>query len=287
MLFVIGLTLSACGGGGGAGGQPANPSAPAGPDTPVVTPPPPPSPPPASADGLSAADKKEIAMQLVSSAENSSLNWKAQYGYIEDIGDGRGYTAGIIGFTSGTGDMLELVTAYNAIQPVNVLGKYLPALRKVNGSASHDGLDPNFVADWGIAAQDAVFKQSQDTLRDNEYFNPAVALAKQDGLRTLGQFIYYDAIVMHGPGSDTQRSSFNGIRAVALQKALPPSKGGDETAYLNAFLDVRRALMLSESDHAGNIDRIDTEQRLFLQNANLDLKTPLNWKVNQTSFHIP
>ncbi|MGW2054939.1 chitosanase, partial [Streptomyces sp. NPDC001840] len=30
--------------------------------------------------------KKEIAMQLVSSAENSSLDWKAQYGYIEDIG---------------------------------------------------------------------------------------------------------------------------------------------------------------------------------------------------------
>ena len=38
--------------------------------------------------------KKDIAMQLVSSAENSTLDWKAQYGYIEDIGDGRGYTAG-------------------------------------------------------------------------------------------------------------------------------------------------------------------------------------------------
>ena len=28
-------------------------------------------------------------MQLVSSAVNSSLDWKAQYQYIEDIGDGR------------------------------------------------------------------------------------------------------------------------------------------------------------------------------------------------------
>ena len=36
-------------------------------------------------------------MELVSSAENSSLDWKAQFGYIEDIHDGRGYTAGIIG----------------------------------------------------------------------------------------------------------------------------------------------------------------------------------------------
>src|SRR5262245_29952809 len=56
---------------------------------------------------LSDPAKKEIAMKLVSSAENSSLDWKAQYKYIEDIGDGRGYTAGIIGFCSGTGDMLD------------------------------------------------------------------------------------------------------------------------------------------------------------------------------------
>ena len=36
-------------------------------------------------------------MQLVSSAENSTLNWRAQYRYIGDIHDGRGYTGGIIG----------------------------------------------------------------------------------------------------------------------------------------------------------------------------------------------
>ncbi|MYT55611.1 chitosanase, partial [Streptomyces sp. SID7834] len=36
--------------------------------------------------GLDDPAKKDIAMQLVSSAENSTLDWKAQYGYIEDIG---------------------------------------------------------------------------------------------------------------------------------------------------------------------------------------------------------
>ncbi len=61
----------------------------------------------AAATGLAIPAKKEIAMRLVSSAENSSLDWRAQYRYIEDIHDGRGYTAGIIGFCSGTGDMLE------------------------------------------------------------------------------------------------------------------------------------------------------------------------------------
>ncbi len=57
----------------------------------------------ASGGDLASPEKKEIAMELVSSAENSSLNWKTPYKYIEDNGDGRGYTAGIIGFCSGTG----------------------------------------------------------------------------------------------------------------------------------------------------------------------------------------
>jgi len=47
--------------------------------------------------------KIDLAMRLVSSAENSTLEWKENYKYIEDIEDGRGYTAGIIGFCSGTG----------------------------------------------------------------------------------------------------------------------------------------------------------------------------------------
>ncbi|MEU3356489.1 chitosanase, partial [Streptomyces sp. NPDC037389] len=78
-----------------------------------------PRPQPLRAIQLDDPAKKEIAMQLVSSAENSTLDWKAQYRYIEDIGDGRGYTAGIIGFCSGTGDMLDLVESYAERSPGN------------------------------------------------------------------------------------------------------------------------------------------------------------------------
>ena len=103
------------------------------------------------------ARKKEIAMELVSSAENSSLDWKAQYTYIEDIGDGRGYTGGIIGFCSGTGDMLEVVQDYANREPGNGLAKYLPALRKVNGTDSHSGLGSSFVLAWHKAVSDTEF----------------------------------------------------------------------------------------------------------------------------------
>ena len=62
---------------------------------------------------------KGDVLSLVSSAENSSLDFNTQYAYIEDIGDGRGYTAGVIGFTSGTGDMIEVVKRYVALKPKN------------------------------------------------------------------------------------------------------------------------------------------------------------------------
>jgi chitosanase len=235
------------------------------------------------ATGLDDPAKKEIAMQIVCSAENSSLDWKAQYKYIEDIDDGRGYTAGIIGFCSGTGDMLELVELYADRKPGNVLQKYLPALREVDGSDSHDGLDPNYTKDWKTAANDTAFQQCQNDERDRVYFNPSVSRGKSDGLRTLGQFCYYDAIVMHGPGNGG--TSFGGIRNRALQQAKPPAQGGNETTYLNAFLDARVWAMKQEEAHS-DTSRVDTAQRVWLRNGNLDLNTPLDWKVYGDPYHI-
>ncbi|MED7955008.1 chitosanase [Streptomyces sp. BE20] len=237
---------------------------------------------PATGD-LTDPSLKDLAQQIVSSAENSSLDWKAQFGYIEDIKDGRGYTAGIVGFCSGTGDMLELVRHYRTLKPDNVLAKYLPALEKLDGSGSHAGLDPDFTADWKRAVQDPTFRKAQEDERDRVYFDPAVAQAKSDGLHALGQLAYYDAIVMHGPGNSSD--SFGGIRAAALRKAKPPAQGGDEKTYLAAFLDARAAAMRTEAAHS-DTSRVDTAQRVFLEAGNLDLHTPLRWKVYGQSFHI-
>ncbi|MEV4440974.1 chitosanase [Streptomyces sp. NPDC049577] len=233
--------------------------------------------------GLDDPYKKDIAMRLVSSAENSSLDWRAQFTYIEDIGDGRGYTGGIIGFCSGTGDMLDLVELYTKQKPGNPLAKYLPALRKVNGSDSHAGLGKPFEDAWHKAAGDKAFQDAQESERDRVYFDPAVRQAEQDGLRALGQFAYYDAIVMHGPGNG--KDSFGGIRKAALAKAKPPAQGGDEKTYLGAFLDARKVAMKHEEAHS-DTSRVDTEQRVFLDNGNLDLEPPLKWKVYGDSYEI-
>ncbi|GAA0482272.1 hypothetical protein Ade02nite_66790 [Paractinoplanes deccanensis] len=239
----------------------------------------PPTTPPATGVNLDNPAKKDVAMQLVSAAENSSLDWRAQFSYIEDINDGRGYTAGIIGFCSGTGDMLELVEAYTAAVPGNVLAKYLPALRSVNGTASHAGLDPTFTRDWRTAAADPAFQAAQEAERDRVYFNPSVRDGKNDGVRALGQFAYYDAAVMHGYEGMRQ------IRSAALKRAKPPAQGGDERTWLSVFLDERVTEMKKEAAH-DDTTRVDTAQRRFLANGNLDLNTPLDFAVYGQNFHI-
>jgi chitosanase len=244
---------------------------------------------PTTAPSLSDPAKKEIAMQLVSAAENSSLDWKSQYAYIEynvehNARENRGYTAGIIGFTSRTHDMLELVEHYETLSPNNPLSPFLPVLRKVDGTPSRTNLGKPFEQAWKSAAKDPTFRDAQDHERDRVYFTPAVTQAQSDGLHALGQFIYYDAIVMHGPGDEA--TAFGGIRATALKHAKPPSEGGDESTFLNAFLDARKAAMLTEQGHT-DTSRVDTMQRPFVKSNNLDLNPPLTFSVYGDHYQIP
>ncbi|MEI5100006.1 chitosanase [Streptomyces sp. PmtG] len=233
--------------------------------------------------GLDAPAKKELAQKLVASAENSTLDWRGQYGYIEDIGDGRGYTAGTIGFCTGTHDLLELVEGYTKDHPGNGLARFLPALRAVDGSDSHAGLGRPFTRAWAREAREAAFRKAQDEVRDRLYFDPAVRIAKLDGLGTLGQFVYYDAMVVHGPG--TGPKGFYGLRDAALAETGTPARGGREKAYLDRFLDVRREVMRSEKAHR-DTTRIDTAQRRFLDDGNLSLRTPLTWRVYGETFRV-
>lgn len=243
---------------------------------------------PAQQAGLQAPDKKLIARQLISAAENSSLNWQKQFAFIKynvegNAKENRGYTAGIIGFTSRTHDMLALVEKYQQMAPGNILTRFIPALKKVDGTSSAEGLGPAFEAAWVQAAQDPKFQQAQEQECDRIYFHPAVTQAMSDGLRELGQFAYFDTIVMHGPGDDA--NSFDNIRARALKRAKTPAQGGDEATYLHAFLDARKAAMRAEMGHS-NTSRIDTMQRKFLNAGNFSLKLPLVFRVYNDPFEI-
>lgn len=236
-----------------------------------------------SHSSIERADLRKIVFALVSSAENSSVNYSKQYSYIEDIGDGRGYTAGIIGFTSGTGDLLEVIKKYAELKTSNnILVKYIPALEKINGSDSLDGLGNVFVEDWKTAAKDVEMVQAQTIILDEMYLCPAVQFANQDGLSPLGQYVYYDAFVVHGPGND--EDSFNGIRIAAQRLTNPPAQGGSERTYLVSFLEARTKIMLKEEAHS-DLSRIET-QRKFINEKNYTLKLPLEWMMYGDKFEL-
>ncbi|MBP3475531.1 MAG: chitosanase [Lachnospiraceae bacterium] len=226
---------------------------------------------------------RKIVYSLVSSAENSSLDYAEQYSYIEDIGDGRGYTAGIIGFTSGTGDLLEVINRYIELKPTdNVLQKYVSALEQVNGSDSHVGLRDDFISDWQKASNDSEMIQAQDEIVDEMYMDTAVKYANRDGLSLLGEFIYYDALVVHGPGND--EDSFGGIRGAAIREVKTPVDGGAEGEYLLAFLDARSIIMMKEEAHS-DLSRIEA-QRNFIHDGNYNLSLPLIWTMYGDDYEL-
>ncbi len=228
---------------------------------------------------------RKIAFAIVSSAENSTLNYNDNYAYIEDIGDGRGYTAGIIGFTTGTGDLIEVVKKYIALKPENnILEKYLTALEKVVGTASLEGLGINFKKDWEKACKDNEMIEAQNYIVETMYLNPAIKYAKEDNLSLLGQFIYYDALVMHGSGDKDDGESFEVILDETRREAFSPSKGGNEKIFLENFFEARKKMMLKEEAHE-DLDRIEAQKK-FLNEGKYNLELPLSWTMYGDEFTL-
>jgi len=74
---------------------------------------------------------KSCAERMISVFENESTSLK--YNYVEDLNDGRGFTAGRAGFVTRDGDLLQVVELYNRVRPRNALSGFLPMLRTVLG----------------------------------------------------------------------------------------------------------------------------------------------------------
>ncbi len=235
-----------------------------------------------SEKNISQGDLRKEVCALVSSAENSTIDYAKEYGYIEDIGDGRGYTAGIIGFTSGTGDMLDVVNRYTQLKPDNELSKYIPALKSVVWTDSHEGLGDAFVKAWKEAAATDEMLQAQNDILNQQYMDPAIEYARQDNLSPLGQYIYYDALVVHGSGDSDD--CFEAIRNAALKKCDSPADGGDEETFLRKFLDARVVVMQMEEAHS-DLSRLDTQRKL-LNEKNYALTLPFSWTMYGDPFTL-
>jgi len=146
--------------------------------------------------------RKTLADKVISCFENDDPT--LQYGYIEYLDDGRGYTAGRAGFTTATGDLLLVVQLYTDSVPGNILAQYLPTLQTYAASENGNivGLEglPN---DWVSSANDVVFRSIQDRVSDSLYYQPAVNYCTENGITyPLTLLCLYDACIQHGDGDD-------------------------------------------------------------------------------------
>ncbi|HEY4182400.1 MAG TPA: chitosanase [Kofleriaceae bacterium] len=252
---------------------------------------------PSSGVSLATPVKKEIFLEMVNTAEQSALAWTTAYPYCEDINDGRGYTTGIVGFTTDSAGattddgpgVLGVVQYYDGVAPGNALHKYLSALQMTaaSGTGSHTKIDAvgSFCPDWATAATDEKFTQAQQHDFDVTAFDPARELAIADGLGVLGQAIYVDDSILNGYGGDP--SLTKDVQA-AKAMAQTPAQGGDEATYLNAFLAAYRASILADAGHAGDgsEDRVDTMWGPLVTAGNFSLATPLHWTMYGDPFSI-
>ena len=171
---------------------------------------------------LAYAFQKEKIDMLVSMGEND--NTTINYGFAKNIGDGRGYTVGKVGFCTGTGDFIIVAACYNDAKPGNILAKYW-GHRDASGTAT-DGLIyyndqfvatgqnqgdtklidklGGFVADVATAAGDAAFRACQDAVADAFDLAPAAKHVNERGFSgalTIG--FLYDTELNFGDDDDT------------------------------------------------------------------------------------
>ncbi|KAJ2061126.1 hypothetical protein GGI17_003306 [Coemansia sp. S146] len=207
---------------------------------------------------------KTIALEITNIYENGDTAF--HYDYCEDINDGRGFTSGIAGFCTGTGDAWIVVQEYHKLtggkdkmsQFDTVLAEYAIA-----GNNSTVGLT-GYCSVWKkLGTSDRKFKQAQDNVRDDMYMAPAMVYAKQLGLKTsIAQGQLYDAGIQHGAsdGPDGLGGMIKSTNALVIKDEVGDSGSTltingykvDEIVWLNKFLAVR-ANVLSNPQEPTNM----------------------------------
>lgn len=249
---------------------------------------------PANATDIRFPVFQEMAFELTSTAENSTTDWTQAYDYIEDIGDNRGYTAGLSGFTSATGDMLTLVEHYTDLNPGNQLNGWHDELvtlanegMSANAGNRADQLLGNaFKTAWVDAATyDPLFREAQRDKRRIVYWQPALDEALADEVGALGVAVLFDILTNHGPGNDPE--SFGGIVQTAKSNAAPPSQGGSEHDYIKALIDAREAVLINWGDNP--TDGRVSVHRALLATGNYTFTGTVSWSMygDPFSFNRP
>lgn len=244
-----------------------------------------------SCANLSSAQKKR-AEQITSVFENDDI--RLRYDSCENIGDGRGFTAGRAGFTTGTCDAIDVIEKYGRKKPNNGLAKYLSELRRLC-SRNSDSTSKlvGYCEQWKQAARDAEFRKAQDQVVDELYYKPAMKWANRIGVTTpLTLAFLYDTIIQHGEGTDPD--GFPALIKRATQRAGGDPKSGvdEKRKWTPAFIEERRKTLAhahntdTRVEWAKSVDRADFFKEL-VRKGSWDLKGPIRVKTIHHDIRVP
>ena len=232
------------------------------------------------------SQQRRIADQYISLFENGTT--QIRYDYAQNIGDGRGITAGRAGFTSATGDMLIVIELYTQQNPDNTLSGYIDELTRLkqiyiaNGyilteesafTGNLDGLEEL----WAENASAQAFRDVQDQIVNALYFTPALTKANELGLKMpLSLLSLYDANIQHGEGGLNTLLT----EATIMTNNLTPLDGADELTWLKNFNTNRKNVL--------NTNSINRAIKLIeLINVNNTQLTPFELSLSNNVYNLP
>lgn len=205
---------------------------------------------------------KTMVMEVTNVYENGDTDF--HYGYCENLSDGRGFTAGIIGFCTGTGDAWKMIQYYHTL--TGGKDKFTPMDKALEKLAKDESQDTGSIKNYckvftELGLHDPKFRQAQDHIRKQMYFDPSQKAADQLGLKfTVSRGQLYDTAIEHGAGDGKDdMGSIIKYTNQQFSKDAPGKSGStlninghkvDEFVWLNEFLDQRELDLKHPKDQA-------------------------------------
>jgi len=166
------------------------------------------------------------------------------YAYVENLGDGRGYTVTQYGFCTYNNEVAQVIDRYAKVVRDTDLKRFLPELPPQSDGRSRLA---GFAAAWRAEVhRSAQLGAACDQEADELYFLPAMKAAAAAGVSSpIGQAIFYDTWLQHGGNGDPDSLP-------AIVKRTVSKTGGigatSETEFLRAFLAVRKEVLRDPTD---------------------------------------
>lgn len=193
------------------------------------------------------------------------------YAYVEDLGDGRGYTVTQYGFCTYNSEVTQVINRYLAQVPDSPLKRFLAELPPEKWTDQE--LD-DFPHVWRNEIHASKFLGNAcDEEANVLYFGPAIESAAAVGVTSpIGMAIFYDTLLQHGASTDPD--SLPSI----LKRTLEENGDVDSTSepqFLKAFLAVRKSVLENSANHAtrhvwrASARRVDALLNLLDDNPNL------------------